>query len=213
MKRLFYLFILFSILNISCSNPGTIKEFNTEYFRVTLSKKGEITGFLDNNSGVNYFPKDNPAPLMSIRIENKMLHPESAMIDEGAEIISLSYKDNVKAEIKFKSQRTHLTFELISITNFNRIDLIVWGPYPTTIKKIIGETIGVVRGEEYAIGIQALNPKTLGGYPWKENDCLPQIDVFDQDDLSDLSESGKRYVLYRVEGAKPTDCHFWLSGK
>jgi hypothetical protein len=61
-----------------------------------------------------------------------------------------------------------------------------------------------VQGDDFAIGIQALNPKTLGGYPWQENDCLPQIDIIDQDDPSDLSEEGKRYVLYRVEAAKPT---------
>jgi len=23
--------------------------------------------------------------------------------------------------------------------------------------------------------------RTLGGYPWNENDCMPQIDIFDQD--------------------------------
>ncbi len=65
--------------------------------------------------------------------------------------------------------------------------------------------MGVVRGEEFALGIQALNPKTLGGYPWNENDCMPQLDIFEGDDFSDLSEEGKRYVLYRVEAAKPED--------
>jgi len=39
------------------------------------------------------------------------------------------------------------------------------GPYPATISETIGETIGVVRGEEFALGIQSLNPKTIGGYP------------------------------------------------
>ena len=34
------------------------------------------------------------------------------------------------------------------------VDLIIWGPYPTTINKVIGETVGVVQGEEYAMGIQ-----------------------------------------------------------
>ncbi len=32
---------------------------------------------------------------------------------------------------------------------------------------------------------------------------MPQIDIFEQDDPSDLSEQGKREVLYRVEAAKP----------
>jgi hypothetical protein len=50
-----------------------------------------------------------------------------------------------------------------------------------------------------------LNPKTLGGFPWSENDCMPQLDIFEQGDYSDLKERGKRYVLYRVEAAKPTE--------
>ena len=84
-----------------------------------------------------------------------------------------------------------------------KVDLVVWGPFPTTINKSIGETVGVVRGEQFALGIQALNPKTLGGYPWTDNDCMPQFDIFEQEDYSDLSEENKRETLYRVEAAKP----------
>ncbi len=62
-----------------------------------------------------------------------------------------------------------------------------------------------MRGDEFAMGLQALNPKTLGGYPWNENDCMPQIDIFENENYSDLSEQGKRYVLYRVEAAKPEE--------
>ncbi len=103
-------------------------------------------------------------------------------------------------------QKKHsVNFELIKINNPEEIELVIWGPYPTIINEVIGETIGVVRGDEFALGIQALNPKTLGGYPWNENDCMPQLDIFENDDLTDLSEEGKRHVLYRVEAAKPTD--------
>jgi len=34
---------------------------------------------------------------------------------------------------------------------------------------------------------------------------MPQLDIFENDDFSDLSEEGKRYVLYRVEAAKPEE--------
>lgn len=83
------------------------------------------------------------------------------------------------------------------------VELAIWGPYPTTIRETIGETVGVVRGGGFAMGIQALNPRTLGGYPWNENDAMPQLDIFESGDYSDLSEEGKRQVLYRVEAAKP----------
>jgi hypothetical protein len=60
----------------------------------------------------------------------------------------------------------------------------------------------VAIGSGFAVGLQALNPRTLGGFPWNENDAMPQLDIF-EGDPTDLSEEGKRGVLYRVEAAKP----------
>ncbi|WP_207226897.1 hypothetical protein [Cecembia calidifontis] len=91
-----------------------------------------------------------------------------------------------------------LSFEILEAKGFDSMELIVWGPIPTNINKIIGETVGVVRGEEFAIGIQALNPKTLGGFPWLGNDTTPQLDIFEQDDYSDLNGAGKRETLYQI---------------
>jgi len=88
-------------------------------------------------------------------------------------------------------------------SRFSPVDLAIWGPYPTTIRETIGETVGVVRGGGFAMGLQALNPKTLGGFPWNENDAMPQLDIFESGDYTDLDEEGKRSVLYRVEAAKP----------
>ncbi|MGD2124381.1 MAG: hypothetical protein PVJ76_21810, partial [Gemmatimonadota bacterium] len=97
----------------------------------------------------------------------------------------------------------HLTLELVSVSDTDGLELAIWGPYPTTIGETVGETVGVVRDQEIALGLQALNPKTLGGYPWNENDAMPQLDIFESGDFSDLTEEGKRHVLYRVEAAKP----------
>ena len=80
----------------------------------------------------------------------------------------------------------------------------VWGPFATQINGSIGETIGIVQNESFTLGIQALNPKTLGGYPWKDNDHLPQMDIFEQEDFEDVTHA-KRGVLYSVEAAKPTE--------
>ena len=49
-----------------------------------------------------------------------------------------------------------------------RATLALWGPYPATIRETVGEVIGVVRDGAFALGLQSLNPKTLGGFP--END-------------------------------------------
>ncbi|MBK6947042.1 MAG: hypothetical protein IPH16_02225 [Haliscomenobacter sp.] len=43
------------------------------------------------------------------------------------------------------------------------IDKVVWGPFATTIGETVGEIVGVVRNGQFALGIQSLNVKTVGG--------------------------------------------------
>jgi len=190
---------------ISCSLFAPAYEFKTDLFQITIDETGSITHFIDLQKDIDYLANQISSPLMSVRIDNELLSPQSAQMMDNNQVLLLKYTNGVEAKLKVKTNHTHITFELTEISEQDRVELIIWGPYQTTINKTIGETVGIVRGDEYAIGIQALNPKTLGGYPWNENDCMPQLDIFDQDDLSDMSEEGKRYVLYRVEAAKPTD--------
>jgi len=197
------LLILLLILGI-CSCGPVHQEFETDYLSVQINENGQIVSFYDKSGGKEYLPEGQIAPLLSIRVNDSIYDPVSMDYDQENNLIKLSFvPENIHADIKPSSNSPHLNFELVNIEHVNMIDLIIWGPYPTTISKIIGETVGVVRGESFAMGLQALNPKTLGGYPWKENDCMPQLDIFDGDDPSDLNEEGKRYVLYRVEAAKP----------
>lgn len=203
MKRIWLLSIVTCLSFFFCSNRSREICFSSYSFQLSLNDKGKIQELVDSHSGINYLAKDTTAALMSLRFNQKILLPQAAKFESENQILRFFYENNIEAEIKVESRTTHLTFELISITSAENIELIVWGPFPTTIKKMIGETVGVVQGEEFAIGLQALNPKTLGGYPWNESDCMPQIDIFEQNDYSDLSQEGKRHVLYRVEAAKP----------
>jgi len=186
---------------ISCSNEKTIVEFESDLFSIGIDANGNLSRLIDKHTGRNYLSADTIAPLISCRIDSIMHYPVAASVGEDGLIIQ--FDNDLEAKVLAEVKTSHITFELIAIDNIQEVDLIVWGPYPTTISKIIGETVGVVRGEEFALGIQSLNPKTIGGYPWKDNDTTPQFDIFDQDDYSDLSEEGKGYTLYRVEAAKP----------
>jgi hypothetical protein len=199
--------VIISLLLIGCScikQTGDIS-LTTGSFRITMDHTGIITGIFVSNSEENFLAKDTLAPLLTLRIQDELLFPEKAIFDRENGIIDLLFKNNINAKIKTGIKNTHLSFELVSVSQSENIDLIIWGPFPLSLNKSIGETVGIVSGEKFTFGIQALNPKTLGGYPWNENDCMPQIDIFEQNDLSDLSEQGKRGVLYRVEAAKPAD--------
>lgn len=190
-----------TIVLSSCSKEKPLVILKSTDLVISVDNKGFIHALGDSRNETDYLAKDTVAPLLSIKVNSEILFPVAASFENDHLIFQ--YDNDLEAIVEIEEKPTHLTFELIELSNNDKVELIIWGPIPTTINKTIGETIGVVRGEEFALGIQSLNPKTLGGYPWMDNDGMPQFDIFEQDDYSDLSEENKRHTLYRVEAAKP----------
>jgi hypothetical protein len=200
-QRLIFLLSSTLLLLSSCSKETNLLELQTDQFSMALDKKGNITALKDRNQDKDYIHRGSP--LLQVKSAAGLLSPLAAKITDN--ILELEFDEAIQLTVKFEEKSSHITFEILEAKGFEAIELIVWGPITTSINKIIGETIGVVRGEEFAIGIQALNPKTLGGFPWLDNDTTPQFDIFEQDDYADLSEENKRETLYRIEAAKPED--------
>lgn len=187
----------------SCSSRGEGPLFSAGDLILGLDGKGRLSELRDKSSRQDYLAEEQPSHLLSIRVKGEVIPPEELLFDEDKGIITLGYLGDIKAAVQAEEKADHLTFELLSLTPEEGVEMVIWGPYANTIDGVIGETIGVVRNENFALGIQSLNPKTLGGFPWNDNDCMPQLDIFESGDFSDLSEEGKRHVLYRVEAAKP----------
>ena len=204
MKKIFILVIISSLSFNSCTsdNASTILELRTAFFKMSIDNKGSIIDFTNLKNNKNHLSKDTLTSLMSLRINNVVKNPRSARVKNDS--VFLTYNEKFEAILKITQKDSHLTFELLSLTNHESVDLILWGPYPTTINKIIGETVGVVRGEDYAIGIQSLNIKTLGGYPWNESDRMPAFDIFHEENPNNMNPNSDGSVLYRIEAAKPT---------
>jgi hypothetical protein len=192
------LFLLLAAILTACTPKGS--EWKTDQLIIRLSEKGFITAFSDPSTGKDYLALHQPAPLMQIRAGGRYLLPVSCMVEESGGFITLGFEGNREARIQIEGKKTHLVLKLDKITDADSLDLIVWGPYPTSIREIIGETVGVVRDSVYAIGIQSLNLKTLGGYPTEENDIEPSFDIFETNSLIDVAESVK--VLYRGNTAR-----------
>nr|WP_199080432.1 hypothetical protein [Pedobacter sp. ASV19] len=159
MKKISILFIiLIQYLNVSAQEIG----LKSEGLNLSLSARGQLTTLSNPVSGKNYLAMGEKAPLLKIRVGDNWYEPTDANFKSG--IISLIYLPvKITVQVKVIQKKTHLTFELIKIDANDKVNAVIWGPYPTVISKTIGEVVGVVRDGEYAIGIQALNPKTLGG--------------------------------------------------
>ena len=165
--RYLSIFILFLSLS-ACQSRQTV--LSTATMNVTINSKGNITGWHDTKSGKDYFPKGQPAPLLSLYIDSVYISPVSFSMDEAGNI-ALTYPNGSVANITFDNKQDYLRFELKSLEPRNGTKAVVWGPYPVVIDHLIGETIGVVRDNDFAIGVQALNINTIEGIPENGDDA------------------------------------------
>jgi hypothetical protein len=168
-----------------------------------ISATGSLNSITGN--GRNYLAADQPAPVVQVRVAGKFHSPDKAEWDAKTGRLTLRYANGVVVALKIADKKTYVTFEVVDAQPKDEVELILWGPYPTTIGDIIGEVVGVVRDAEFAIGIQALNPKTLGGYPMAEDDI--GIDGQPLDDpgrYADLPVELNKQQNFRGNTAWPT---------
>ncbi len=201
MKKTTILLLLSSALFLSAAARDV--SWTTSGFKMSVNDKGFVTSLYDVINKKEYLPAEGKAPLLSIRCNGEIENP--AILNNKGNGLMLSFpKNKVEARIVVSAKPDYLTFELADIRPFEKIDLVIWGPYTTTITETIGECVGVVSGREFALGIQALNVKTLGGYPSEENDIEPSFNIFD-DNPVDIKEDWQKQKLYRGQTARATD--------
>ena len=201
-KHLSLILILFVGFLTSCQNQ--IYKFETEEFKLEIDNHGNITTLFDRTNQKEYLSNAQASPLLAIRVNNEFEQPQKASYDKANGTISLSYPVN-KATVVLNEKQTKdfVSFEVKEATSEKPIDLIVWGPYATSIGEVVGECVGVVRNDQFALGIQGLNSKTIGGYPVKEDDVDPQFNIFATNSITDVNDSVK--VLYRGNTAFHTE--------
>jgi hypothetical protein len=200
-KSLLLLFLSLGVLSIYCSAESS---YDTKYFRLVLDDTGHLISLLDKTNNKEYLLKNQKAALLSIGVGSAVENP-STLETVGQSLLLTFPKNNIKVVVVPKVKEEYLTFELISVSNMDHVEWIVWGPFPTIIREVIGEAVGVVSNDIFALGIQALNVKTLGGYPEAESDIEPAYDIFETGDLVDVEASWRNQKFYRGQTAKVID--------
>lgn len=182
---------------IACNSTYRL---GNETFSIGINKEGNIETLLNAETGENYVASKTASPLMTLRKNGVMILPSAARVEK--DMIFLDFSEaGAMAAVKAENKGSYFTFCLEEISDTSGIDLVVWGPIRTSIGMTIGETIGVVRDTTFALGIQSLNPKTLGGYPDNEDDSFTGYDIFATTSLVDVADSV--HILYRGNTARP----------
>lgn len=177
--------------------------FQTKQFKISFDQTGKLTELLARSTNKNYLPADQTSFLLSVKRDGKIINPDNLKWKDKSSEILLSFPGNTTASIKVNQTDASISFELTQLTNAANTELVLWGPYPTTIGDTIGEVVGVVRDKNFAIGIQALNVKTLGGYPTAESDIQPSYDVFAGGNKVDVLKDDLNKQLFRGDVARP----------
>ena len=180
--------------------------FRTQDATFAISDDGALCALTRDADGRNYLAPDQPAPLLSVRVAGQLHGPDRAVWEAPSRRLTLRFtRAGVRAVLLVEVKSTHVVFELLDVQPTNRVELVLWGPYPTTIGDLVGEVVGVVRDAEFAIGLQALNARTLGGYPANEHDIEPEYTADDPGHYPDLPAELKAGQLFRGDTARRTE--------
>ncbi len=133
--------------------------------QLDLSATGAIAAVRNTRADHNLLATNVAAPLLTLVSGGRRIVPTAltrTMTRDGHRL-TLEYPGGISIAIRARERATHLTLEVISATPARLVDAVIWGPYPTTINRTVGEVIGVVRDSTVTFGLQVLNAKTLGG--------------------------------------------------
>jgi hypothetical protein len=158
--KLILIAFLFSFL-FSCEQEKA-NLFTTSTFQVEINEQGYIKSLIDKAAEKNYMLADQSSPIIAIVDDGQLKMPVGFSAE--AENYKLKFDEStVELTIEIANKPSHISFKILDVQGDETLEAIIWGPYSTTIKDIIGENIGVVRNPDFAIGIQSLNPKTTAG--------------------------------------------------
>lgn len=158
-------FALFGCVLFMGAAYGQAIQFKTQYAQVRINDKGYIVSMQDRSTGKEYCPAGRPSALLSLYSDKKYILPVKAVYDGTKKDLKIDFSNGSVALVKAESQGRYIKFRLLSLTNRKEIDNVVWGPYKTNISKTIGDLLGVVRSDDFAIGMLGLDDNTTSGPP------------------------------------------------
>jgi hypothetical protein len=173
--------------------------------RLEIDSRGAVASLRDLVRGRELLAPGQPSPLLSIKVGDRLEPPSSAAEVEPGLLRLTFAPSKAEVDIRCEAKPTHLVLEVVRAKPAAKVDLVLWGPYPTAIGKTVGEIVGVVRDGEYGLGIQALNPKTIGSYP----DNAEGFDM-SRGRAAEARPWGSVLQAYSLDRTRPRTADVWL---
>ncbi|MGM9802611.1 MAG: hypothetical protein ACI308_00380 [Muribaculaceae bacterium] len=162
-----------SVIAVCIAALGTLSmqavDLKTCYAEWKIDKKGYITKIANPATGKNYVPKEHPSPVIMLFDGKNYIKPVQLRAESGK--WTLKMENGSQAVINCQVKNDYIYLQLTELTNRDGIEAVTWGPYATTISQYLGETVGVARDGEFAVGVMPLETKTYEGVPHLGDDA------------------------------------------
>jgi hypothetical protein len=152
--------ILFTCSLSLCPGLEAQVNFETNTFRLGLDEKGTISELTDIQNDVDYAAAVTSF-LVGIKSGGSVMHPTGFKAQGGN--LRYLFPGGLRVDLQILNKTDYLRLEVVELSDEQKVEAILWGPFRTTIGETVGEFVGVVRNRDYAIGIQSLQVKTTGG--------------------------------------------------
>ena len=131
---------------------------------IQMNEQGNLVGLTDTTTGNRYESAMHLSTLIRVVAHGRTEMPSQVEFDAASDMVKFKFAECcATVDVLIEEKGLYATFEVQRVDG--DVDAVIWGPYATTVAGSIGESVGVVHNGTYAIGIQVLNMKTIGGWP------------------------------------------------
>ncbi|WP_370373268.1 NEW3 domain-containing protein [Catenulispora sp. GP43] len=159
------------------SRPGAIGHdgsggyvVDAGYLHLGLSSTGQVTALTDNRTGTNYLATGHgTASLVSLMVGGHQVQP-TKLTSRANNTLRFTGTGGLEIDVAVQNKTTYSTLTVTKAVAPSGGDLqtLLWGPLPTTITQTLGEAVGIVRDNGFAVGMKPLTDGTEGGWPREE---------------------------------------------
>lgn len=139
------------------------------YLTLGLDATGAVAELVDSRSGRNYISPGKSVPLVRLVINDVLAKPAGVRWSSADNTLSFVNDAGLAFEVDVRvlQKNGYATFEVTRVSTDPASDVktLLWGPLPVAINQTVGEAAGVVRDNEFAIGLKPLNDRTEGAWP------------------------------------------------
>ncbi|WP_405913742.1 Ig domain-containing protein [Streptomyces sp. NBC_00963] len=153
------------------------------HLTVGLDATGTVSFLKDARTGTDHLAPGRAAPLVSLVIDGRQVAP-TAVRRSPAHPDLLTFTNRaagcaVDVRVVDRGTFTTLVATRVAAPAGADVQTLLWGPLATAITQTVGETVGVVRDDDFAIGLRPLTDRTEGAWPQEYQDFGWETEVAD----------------------------------